>query len=145
MNSEQPSIALGNLPVSKLEVDTVLNKSDSVTTNDGIDSEPIVSEEVDWDYEYQKAKERVSQWGIHIPSAPKYPLPAGKGLVTSIMELSKYDSAIWARLDKLGYNTKNLKREMKVRRMSVRQFLGCNFPRPVLEKLYQMAIYNGFY
>lgn len=100
---------------------------------------------VDWDYEYQKAKERVSRWGIHTPSAPKCPLPVGKGLVTSIMELSKYDSTIWARLDKLGYNTKNLKREMRVRRMSVRQFLGCNFPRPVLEKLYQMAVYNGFY
>lgn len=99
---------------------------------------------IDWDYEYQKAKEKVSHWQVHEFRVPKDPLPAGKGLVTSIVELTRFDSAIWARLDKLGYNVRNLKREMKTRRMSVRQFLGCSFPRPVLEKLYQMTLRNSY-
>lgn len=144
-NNTTLHVSLGDLPISKSEVETVLNKSDGITANDGIDSKPVVYEDVDWDFEYQQAKDRVSRWGIHVPDTPKHPLPAGKGLVTSIVELSQFDCTIWARLGKLGYNVKNLKREMKARRMSVRQFLGCNFPRPVLEKLYQMAVYNGCY
>ena len=203
-NNTTLHVSLGDLPISKSEVDTVLNKSDGVAdkiivscrqtgktvlngllfeeqlgqlhnsiisenTDDPFSREAstdmnelnkstyilpelntdnfkrLADRKIDRDYEYQEAKEKVSHWQVHEFRVPKDPLPVGKGIVASIMELSKYDSTIWARLDKLGYNTKNLKREMKIRRMSVRQFLGCNFPRPVLEKLYQMAIYNGFY
>lgn len=98
--------------------------------------------EIDFDYELQKAKERTPHWNLRVP---KTPLPAGKGLVTSIVELSRFDSTIWTRLDKLGYDVKTLKRCKKTNRMGMKEFLGAYFPRPLLEKLYQLAVNDGCY
>lgn len=147
MNSEHTplSVSLGDMPVTSDETDTVLSKSDGVTMGIfslGRQTGKPVTNRLLLDYELQKAKERTPHWNLHVP---KNPLPAGKGLVTSIMELSRFDSTIWARLDKLGYDVKPLKRLKKTNRMGMKEFLGAYFPRPLLEKLYQLAVNDGCY
>ena len=64
------------------------------------------------------------------------PVPTGKGLVKAIVDGYKSDEAIWDRLFILGYEVKNLKKEKHIRKMGMKEYLGTNFPKPVLERLY---------
>lgn len=73
---------------------------------------------------------------LHSFNIKPNPAPTGKGLVKAIVDGYNSDKVIWDRLSILGYEVKYLKKEKRIKKMSMKEYLGTNFPKPLLERLY---------
>lgn len=102
----------GDMRVTEKEVDQAVSKSDGITFGAS-----------DQDFNVRKA-----------------PPPVGKGLVADIIKSAHSDSHIWEAFEKVGYSSSDLQKEKKYRGMSLKTYLGTNFPRPVLEKVHSLLL-----